>query len=98
MSSNANGESDSEDDPDYAPSVGADSESSDDERETKKARTATTSLGATAEDDATKKKAREELWATFQASVLQTPVRTEASPKKMVKVEKRYLFAGENVM
>jgi len=50
------------------------------------------------EDDADKKKQREALWASFQASVsTPTPQKQEEPPKNLVKVEKKYLFAGKHM-
>ncbi|KAJ6572051.1 bucentaur or craniofacial development-domain-containing protein [Mycena capillaripes] len=85
--------SDSEDDSDFVPQAEEESDSSDDERELKRARTS--SPKPTAEEDVANKKARELLWANFQASVDAPVNKPEEEPKKMVKIEKRYLYAGE---
>ncbi|KAH7922907.1 hypothetical protein BV22DRAFT_622922 [Leucogyrophana mollusca] len=46
-----------------------------------------------------KSMARDALWASFQASVVAPPPKAqEHPPKKMVKIEKRYLFAGKNIV
>ncbi|KAG2035971.1 bucentaur or craniofacial development-domain-containing protein [Suillus americanus] len=43
-------------------------------------------------------RARDTLWASFQASVATPPPpKLEEPPKKLVKIEKRYLFAGKNI-
>lgn len=91
-------DSDSEDDADYVPPADeVDSEPSDEEPQAKRPRT--TSPQATAEDQEAKKHARDDLWSTFQASVsTPAPVQTESQPKRMIKIEKRYLFAGEPVV
>ncbi|KZP14650.1 hypothetical protein FIBSPDRAFT_751529 [Athelia psychrophila] len=50
------------------------------------------------EDEEAKKKAREALWADFQASVsTPPPVKPDEAPKTL-KIEKRYLFAGKEVV
>ncbi|KAJ7253704.1 bucentaur or craniofacial development-domain-containing protein [Mycena haematopus] len=88
-------ESDSEDDSDFVPPAEEESDSADDEPALKRARTS--SPKPTEEEALANKKAREELWANFQASVdAQAPVQnSEDEPKRTLKVEKRYLFAGE---
>ncbi|KAJ7074354.1 bucentaur or craniofacial development-domain-containing protein [Mycena amicta] len=88
-------QSDSEDDSDFVPPV-ADAESSSDEEaqpDLKRARTA--SPPKQTEDE--KKEARKALWQTFLAD---EPAESSASatPKKLVKIEKRYLFAGEETV
>ncbi|KAJ7669319.1 bucentaur or craniofacial development-domain-containing protein [Mycena polygramma] len=88
--------SDSEDDSDFVPPVeegGECSDSSDDEPELKRARTG--SPKPTAEEDEASKKARELLWASFQASVDAPVNKPEEESKIMVKIQKRYLYAGE---
>ncbi|KAK7037984.1 craniofacial development protein 1 [Favolaschia claudopus] len=94
MSARPTTDSDSEDDSDFVPQAEKDSDSSEDEQpDLKRARTS--SPKPTEEEKAASKKAREELWANFQASV-DTPIaKPPEAPKKMVKVQKRYLFAGE---
>ncbi|KAJ6616465.1 bucentaur or craniofacial development-domain-containing protein [Mycena sp. CBHHK59/15] len=96
MSTVPKNESDSEDDSDYVPQAQGESESSDDEPDMKRARTS--SPEPIEEDKAAQKEAREALWASFQASV-DNPQNSPANvPKKMVKIEKRYIFAGEPVV
>ncbi|KII91235.1 hypothetical protein PLICRDRAFT_105952 [Plicaturopsis crispa FD-325 SS-3] len=85
-------DSDSEDDGDYVPPAEAGSDS-DDERKVKRARTA--SPEPPIEDAEDQKKAREALWADFQASV---SAPQKSGPPKLVKIEKRYRFAGEEVV
>ncbi|KAG1729709.1 bucentaur or craniofacial development-domain-containing protein [Suillus lakei] len=89
--------SDSEDDdPDYTPPEHQDSDSSEDE-EGNDETNATNEVKV--EDLAEKKKARDALWASFQASVsVPPPPKVEEQPKKLVKIEKRYLFAGKNIV
>ncbi|KAJ7598564.1 bucentaur or craniofacial development-domain-containing protein [Mycena floridula] len=87
-------ESDSEDDGDYVPPVQEESEvSSDEEPDAKRARISPPPAPL---DSEAEKKAREELWASFQSSVAWTST-TPGPPKKMVKIKKTYLFAGEPV-
>jgi len=43
-------------------------------------------------------RAREALWVDFQASVSTPPQKSSEPPQQMVKIEKRYLFAGKEVM
>ncbi|KAG2358266.1 bucentaur or craniofacial development-domain-containing protein [Suillus spraguei] len=51
------------------------------------------------EDLVEKKKARDALWASFQASVsTPPPPKVEEPPKKLVKIEKCFLFAGKNMV
>ncbi|KAJ7931220.1 bucentaur or craniofacial development-domain-containing protein [Mycena leptocephala] len=85
--------SDSEDDSDFVPQAEEESDSSDDERDLKRARTS--SPKPTAEEEVANKEARELLWANFQASVEAPVNKPEDEPKRMVKIEKRYLYAGE---
>ncbi|KAA1479346.1 hypothetical protein DENSPDRAFT_886667 [Dentipellis sp. KUC8613] len=98
-------DSDSEDDPDFVPTNQHESDSSGDERDTKRPRNAgspTRSPRLTAEEEAAQKKAREELWAGFQASVASTSATpkppADANAPEMVKIEKRYRFAGDDVI
>jgi len=58
-------------------------------------RARTSSPKPTVEDEAANRKARELLWASFQSSVDAPEAKREDEPKTMVKIEKRYLFAGE---
>ncbi|KIJ63204.1 hypothetical protein HYDPIDRAFT_176221 [Hydnomerulius pinastri MD-312] len=86
--------SDSEDDHDYIPpaeDVDSSSESDEAERPVKE---------GPKEDLVDKKnREREALWASFQASVsTPTPPREEGPAKKLVKIEKKYLFAGKHVV
>ncbi|KAF8067864.1 bucentaur or craniofacial development-domain-containing protein [Lyophyllum atratum] len=89
-------DSGSEGDDDYIPPVEDDSsESSDNEPDSKRPRTSSPPL--TEQDEAEKKKARDALWSSFQASLSTTP--TQPAPLvEMVKIEKRYKFAGEQVV
>lgn len=89
--------SDSEDDdPDYAPPEHQDSDSSGDEEGNDESNVANE---VKEEDLVEKKKARDTLWASFQASVATPPPpKLEEPPKKLVKIEKRYLFAGKNIV
>ncbi|KAJ7484422.1 bucentaur or craniofacial development-domain-containing protein [Mycena latifolia] len=97
MSTIPNNASDSEDDSDFVPPAEAEeSESSDDEPDLKRARTS--SPKPTAEEDAAKKQTREALWANFQASIDEPQDKAVEEPKRMVKIEKRYLFAGEQTV
>ncbi|KAG1741462.1 bucentaur or craniofacial development-domain-containing protein [Suillus paluster] len=89
--------SDSEDDdPDYVPPEHQDSDSSGDEEGNDE----TTLPNEVKEQDlAEKKKARDTLWASFQASVASPPPpKVQEPPRKPVKIEKRYLFAGKNIV
>ena len=45
-----------------------------------------------------KHRAREALWADFQASASTLPSRPVNEPNKMIMIEKKYRFAGEDVM
>lgn len=94
MSTHPIHESDSEDD-DYVPPLGADSDSSEDERESKRPRT---SSPPPQQVEAEKKKARDALWASFQASLTAPPSNPEPAKVEMVKIEKRFKFAGELVV
>ncbi|KAG2066188.1 hypothetical protein BDR04DRAFT_1082204 [Suillus decipiens] len=89
--------SDSEDDdPDYVPPEHQDSDSSGDEEGNDKTDVVNEVKG---EDLVEKKKARDALWASFQASVsTPPPPKVEDPPKKLVKIEKRFLFAGKNMV
>ncbi|KAI0320489.1 bucentaur or craniofacial development-domain-containing protein [Amylostereum chailletii] len=42
-------------------------------------------------------RARDQLWASFEASVGTSVVQPESEPKKLIKVVKKYRFAGEDV-
>lgn len=92
-------DSGSEDD-DYVPPAGdAESDSSDTERDLKRQRTSSPKPVAGENDDAAQKQARDALWADFQKSLASTSTTLQQEvPKRMVKVAKRYLFAGENVL
>ncbi|KAG2358263.1 bucentaur or craniofacial development-domain-containing protein [Suillus spraguei] len=89
--------SDSEDDdPDYVPPEHQDSDSSGDEEGNDKADVVNE---VKEEDLVEKKKARDALWASFQASVsTPPPPKVEEPPKKLVKIEKCFLFAGKNMV
>jgi hypothetical protein len=41
---------------------------------------------------------RQALWAKFQDSVNAPPAPPESEPMRMIKIEKRYRFAGEDVV
>ncbi|KIK70252.1 hypothetical protein GYMLUDRAFT_67493 [Collybiopsis luxurians FD-317 M1] len=86
--------SDSEDE-DYVPEVEADSSSSDSEEEelpdSKRPRTEP-------EDPEAEQRRRKELWKAFQDSVTSgSDVSTSKPVEELVKVEKRYMFAGKEV-
>ncbi|RDB27514.1 Craniofacial development protein 1 [Hypsizygus marmoreus] len=93
-------DTDSEDDGDYIPPAQGASESSEDEEpNSKRPRTSESSPQPPEQDEAEKKKARDALWSSFQASIATPPSRSEPEPpKEMVKIEKRYKFAGEDVV
>ncbi|KAH9926736.1 bucentaur or craniofacial development-domain-containing protein [Fomitopsis serialis] len=88
--------SDSEDDPDYIPPADDDPHSSDDEPDAKRARVSS----PTEEDQYEDKRKRDAIWAEFQASLTTPQPKTSDSsaPSPMVKIEKRYRFAGEDVV
>ncbi|KAI9444240.1 hypothetical protein H4582DRAFT_2071804 [Lactarius indigo] len=93
-------ESDSED-LDYVPEgEGHDSDSDNsDERKAKRPRVGLGSPPQTQEELAKAQSERQALWAKFQASVsAPTPTAAESGPKRVVKIEKRYRFAGEDVV
>ncbi|KAL0060709.1 hypothetical protein AAF712_012489 [Marasmius tenuissimus] len=72
------------------------SSSSDDENEPDAKRTRP---NPNPEDEAAKNVSRENAWKDFQASMTtETSKDEDTTPKKMVSVEKRYLFAGEEVV
>ncbi|KAI0064881.1 hypothetical protein BV25DRAFT_1822648 [Artomyces pyxidatus] len=100
IQSAANRELDSdEDDQDYVPpNVEDASDDSDDERESKRPRKSTTPPPLTEEDVEAQERARQALWAEFQTSVAKPLDRVDQQPKKMIKIEKRYRFAGEEVI
>ncbi|KAJ8087383.1 hypothetical protein PM082_006213 [Marasmius tenuissimus] len=90
--------SDSEDDQEYIPPVEDpnSSSSSDDENEPDAKRTRP---NPNPEDEAAKNVSRENAWKDFQASMTtETSKDEDTTPKRMVSVEKRYLFAGEEVV
>ncbi|THH08136.1 hypothetical protein EW146_g9097 [Bondarzewia mesenterica] len=90
--------SDSEDDSDYVPNDNHELESSDDDRETKRL-CISPGPQLSHDDSEAQKRAREALWADFEASVVNsTPsIRDEDQPK-LIKVGKKYRFAGEDVV
>jgi len=93
MSTVPKNDSDSEDD-DYVPPADDDSDSSE-EPELKPV----LALLPSEIDEEAKKKARDALWASFQESVAMPHVTSQPGPpKEMIKVEKRYRFAGEDVV
>ncbi|KZT70477.1 hypothetical protein DAEQUDRAFT_750360 [Daedalea quercina L-15889] len=91
--------SDSDEDSDYIPPVDNDSQSSDSEEpDAKRVR-----MSSPAEEDETKEKQRRDtVWAEFQASLSKPLPNALASDSqaipRMVKIEKRYRFAGEDVV
>ncbi|TCD65204.1 hypothetical protein EIP91_002990 [Steccherinum ochraceum] len=87
--------SDSEDDPDYLPANDGAAESSDEERDVKRQRTS--SPKPTDEELEEKKKAREALWEQFKESVSAPAGSAAVAAPMMVKIEKRYRYAGEEV-
>ncbi|GLB39182.1 putative bucentaur or craniofacial development [Lyophyllum shimeji] len=98
MSAHQPHDSDSEDDADYIPPVeDVSSESSDDEPDSKRPRVSSPPQPPTEQDEAEKKKQRDALWSSFQASLSSTPT-PPAPVKETVKIEKRYKFAGEYVV
>ncbi|KAG6833046.1 hypothetical protein H0H87_012057 [Tephrocybe sp. NHM501043] len=91
-------DSDSEDD-DYVPPAETNSpESSDSEGGPEPKRPRTSPPREPELDEVEKKKARDALWSSFQASVSSTASIQPAPVEEMVKVEKRYKFAGETIM
>ncbi|KIM42308.1 hypothetical protein M413DRAFT_444734 [Hebeloma cylindrosporum] len=99
-----NSDSDS-DDEDYVPSDenkkdDSDSEASDDEGSAKGL--GETEPPPTVVDQEEKKRARDALWADFQASAAAGPSKSpngrSSQQPRMVKVERRYRFAGEDVI
>lgn len=90
-----NPESDSDDDPDYVPPAD-EADSSENESENKDIGQ---KLPAEKEEDADRKKERGALWASFQASVSTPtpPAKEQEPPQELVKIERRYLFAGKHV-
>ncbi|KAK2461020.1 hypothetical protein APHAL10511_006961 [Amanita phalloides] len=92
-------ESDSENDLDYVP-PNADEEpsSSESEPESKRARAESPKLSPD-EEEARKNHDFRALWTSFQASVHEIPSTSTqvAVPQRMIKVQKRYRFAGEEV-
>ncbi|OBZ79870.1 SWR1-complex protein 5 [Grifola frondosa] len=88
--------SDSDDDQDYVPPPDAGSDDSDSEKPVSKR--ARTSPSPPPEADRKCIRTRDELWAEFQASVAAAPQRPRSdSETRMVKIEKRYRFAGEDI-
>ncbi|KAI0053165.1 hypothetical protein FA95DRAFT_936599 [Auriscalpium vulgare] len=90
-------DSDSEDGDYVPPNAKEDSASSSDERHAKRARTSSTPPNLTEEEIAAKEEARKALWLDFQAAAATPLPRDDQPPKKLVKIEKRYRFAGETV-
>ncbi|KIP03549.1 hypothetical protein PHLGIDRAFT_235094 [Phlebiopsis gigantea 11061_1 CR5-6] len=89
-------ESDSGDDSDYVPPA----HDSDAGREAKRVRMDSPGVVSDApEDKEAKKGHRDALWASFQSSVA-TPHLSVPQPslEKTIKIEKRYKFAGEDVV
>ncbi|KDQ60126.1 hypothetical protein JAAARDRAFT_32501 [Jaapia argillacea MUCL 33604] len=90
-------DSDSEDDPDYVPEVEKSHSSDEDNSDTRDK--GPIPLKLTAEEEETKKRTAEALWNSFQASVA-SPVASDpqTTAVKTIKIEKRYRFAGEDVV
>ncbi|KZT28076.1 hypothetical protein NEOLEDRAFT_1059438 [Neolentinus lepideus HHB14362 ss-1] len=91
-------DSDSEDDADYVPPAD-DGSSSDDEEQEQKTKIDAERRAAVTEEEKEAQK-RDAAWASFQASLSSTAASTSGAhePSKMVKIEKRYRFAGEDVV
>jgi len=83
-------DSDSEDDSDYVPDA---DDSLDEEPKVKRVRTSSPVV----EDNEEQKRIRESLWAEFQASV-SAPNTKPATTPRVVKIEKRFRYAGEDVV
>ncbi|KAI0287681.1 hypothetical protein BC826DRAFT_916823 [Russula brevipes] len=91
------GESDSEEDLDYVPEGEEQDSDTSEGRDSKRPRVQ--SPPRTEEDLAAAKSERQALWAKFQESVTAPPASTPSeNAAPMVKVEKRYRFAGEDVV
>ncbi|KAG6915542.1 hypothetical protein DXG01_011007 [Tephrocybe rancida] len=95
MSQPSKQDSDSEDD-DYVPPVEASSSDSDDQPDSKRPRISPPQEQEL--DETEKKRARDALWSSFQASVSSAPSTQAALVKEMVTIEKRFNFAGEIVV
>jgi len=91
-----NHESDSEEDLDYVPECEEHDSDTPDERDTKRPRVEMPSQSH--EDLAATQSERQALWTKFQDSVNVSPAPPESESKRMIRVEKRYRFAGEDVV
>ncbi|KAG9218119.1 hypothetical protein CCMSSC00406_0010140 [Pleurotus cornucopiae] len=96
-------DSDSENDGDYVPPVEKDSSSSDEDEDEDGGHEDNSTprpVPPTAEDVEAQKAAKHALWARFQAAVAsESPSQAQtATAKAQVKIEKRYRFAGEDVI
>ncbi|KAK7047920.1 hypothetical protein VNI00_006248 [Paramarasmius palmivorus] len=94
--------SDSEDDADYIPPPDKHDHSesdddSDDEPSSKRPRIAEQTTTPT-ETEEEKKEARDKTWKAFTTSVAQDKEKEKETEVKMVKIERRHLFAGEEVV
>ncbi|KAI0000660.1 bucentaur or craniofacial development-domain-containing protein [Russula compacta] len=89
-------ESDSEEDSDYVPEGKDQDSDTSEERDSKRPRVE--SLPHAQEDSAAAKSERQALWAKFQDSVNAPPAPPENEPKRMIKIERRHRFAGEDVV
>jgi len=91
-------ESDSEEDLDYVPEGEEQDSDASEERGAKRPRVQSPQQ----DDPAAAKSERLALWAKFQdslnASSLSSSTPPESEPKRMVKIEKRHRFAGEDVV
>ncbi|KAG9218176.1 hypothetical protein CCMSSC00406_0008115 [Pleurotus cornucopiae] len=96
-------DSDSENDGDYVPPVEKDSSSSDKDKDgghCDEDKSTPRLVPPTAEDAEAQKAAKHALWASFQAAVASEPPSQAhtATTKAKVTIEKRYRFAGEDVI
>ncbi|KAF8970146.1 bucentaur or craniofacial development-domain-containing protein [Flammula alnicola] len=92
-------ESDSDEDEDYIPPEGRDSDSEQSEQEDN-GKTVDVSATEKPVDEGERKRAREALWSSFQASAANASKcpDQQAPPRKMIKIQRRYLFAGDEVI
>ncbi|KAG6872138.1 hypothetical protein C0995_012624 [Termitomyces sp. Mi166 len=85
-----------DDDDNYVPPAELEDESSESEPQSKRPRVSP--LQGSSLDVAEKTKAKDALWASFQASVSSALSPRSDPVKEMVKVEKRFRFAGETIL
>ncbi|KAF9653740.1 hypothetical protein BDM02DRAFT_3182736 [Thelephora ganbajun] len=94
--------SDSEADPDYVPTAPKNDDSSlsdsasDDEGSAKRIRTSTPKP-TTEEEEARKKIEQDRVWQEFKSTGVRQPQHASVTPK-LVKVQKRHRFAGEDIL